>query len=107
MQLSAQEFSPYAMYALADCYLKTDEKNNARLAFISASKFESDSLIKEESFFNIAKLNYELNNYNDAIAGFNNFLAKYPKSSHVKETWNLLAKAMLAANNYPQANLIG
>lgn len=103
LQLSAQEFSPYAMYALADCYLKTDEKNNARLAFISASKFESDSLIKEESFFNIAKLNYELNNYNDAIAGFNNFLAKYPKSTHIKETWGLLAKAMLAANNYPQA----
>jgi TolA-binding protein len=103
LQLSVQEFSPYAMYALADCYLKTDEKNNARLAFISASKFESDSLIKEESFFNIAKLNYELNNYNDAISGFNSFIINYPNSKHIKETWTLLAKALLAANNYPQA----
>lgn len=103
LQLSKEGFGEYAMYALADCYLKNGEKNNARLAFMSAQQSAKDVVIKEESSFNIAKLNFDLNNYNDAIKGFADFNEKFPNSKHSTESWNLLTKSLLYSNNYPQA----
>ena len=103
LQQSSQDFSPYAMYALADCYLKSGEKNNARLAFISASKFDIDSIIKEESYFNISKLNFELNNFSQAIATAKNYLSLYPNSTYKKEAYKIMAQSLMAAKDYPQA----
>jgi tetratricopeptide (TPR) repeat protein len=45
-----------ALYLLGDCYLKTDQKDNARLAFEQASKMDFDPFIKENAAFQFAKL---------------------------------------------------
>lgn len=101
LQLS-NNFGQYAMYALADCYLKDKDKQNAIFAFQQASQLNQDSVIKEESKFNIGKLNYELKNYNQATDNFFDFITTYPKSKYHKEAWDLLTLSLLNTNNYPQ-----
>ena len=102
LQLS-NNFGQYSMYALADCYLKNKDKQNALNAFIQASQGNQDKVITEESKFNVAKLNYDLKNYNEVIKGMTEFLNSYPNSSHVSEAWTLVTSSLLFSNNYPQA----
>lgn len=102
LQLS-NHFGQYAMYALADCYLKANEKQNALFAFQLATQQNQDPVISEESKFHIGKLNYELKNYNQATDNFFDFTSTYPNSKHDKEAWDLLTLSLLNTNNYPQA----
>jgi tetratricopeptide (TPR) repeat protein len=101
LQLS-NNFGQYAMYALADCYLKASDKQNALNAFQLASQQNQDESIVEESKFNIGKLNFDLKNYNQATDNFFDFTAKFPNSKHDKEAWSLLTQSLLFTNNYPQ-----
>jgi tetratricopeptide (TPR) repeat protein len=101
LQLS-NSFGQYSMYALADCYLKANDKQNALFAFQQASQLNQDSVIKEESKFNMGKLNYDLKNYNQATDNFFDFITSYPKSKYQKEAWDLLTLSLLNTNNYPQ-----
>jgi tetratricopeptide (TPR) repeat protein len=102
LQLS-NNFGQYAMYALADCYLKNKDKQNALNAFIQASSGSQDLTITEQSKLNIAKLNYDLKNYNSAIKNFNDYLKEYPNSPQQSEIYPLLTSSLLFTNNYPQA----
>lgn len=101
LQLS-NNFGQFAMYALADCYLKANDKQNALNAFQLASQQTQDETIVEESKFNLGKLNYDLKNYNQATDNFFDFTAKFPNSTHDKEAWDLLTRSLLYTNNYPQ-----
>ena len=101
LQLS-NSFGQYAMYALADCYLKAKDKQNALFAFQQASQQNQDPIITEESKFHVAKLNYDLKNYNQATDNFFDFTTNYPQSKHDKEAWDLLTLSLLNTNNYPQ-----
>lgn len=101
LQLS-NNFGQYAMYALADCYIRANDKQNALAAFQSASQQNQDEIIKEESLFNSGKLNYELKNYNQATDIFFDFTTRYPNSTHDKEAWDLLTLSLLNTNNHPQ-----
>jgi tetratricopeptide (TPR) repeat protein len=101
LQLS-NSFGQFAMYALADCYLKADDKQNALFAFQQASQQNQDPIITEESKFHVAKLNYDLKNYNQATDNFFDFTTVYPNSKHDKEAWDLLTLSLLNTNNYPQ-----
>ncbi len=102
LQLS-NNFGQFAMYALADCYLKMNDKQNALTAFMQASQGSQDMIITEESRYNTAKLQYDLKNYNLAIRDLNDFVNKYPNSNHLKEAWTLLTSSLIFSNNYPQA----
>jgi tetratricopeptide (TPR) repeat protein len=101
LQLS-NSFGQYSMYALADCYLKANDKQNALFAFQQASQQNQDAIITEESKFHVGKLNYDLKNYNQATDNFFDFTTAYPKSKHDKEAWDLLTLSLLNTNNYPQ-----
>lgn len=101
LQLS-NNFGQYAMYALADCYLRANDKQNAMFAFQQASQLNQDSIIKEESRFNVGKLNFDLKNYNQATDNFFDFITSYPNSKYQKEAWDLLTLSLLNSNNYPQ-----
>ncbi|MCF8335153.1 MAG: tetratricopeptide repeat protein [Bacteroidales bacterium] len=94
-----------AYYHLADCYLKQENKNNARLAFEFASKLDFDPKIKENALFNYGKLTYELRTtpFNEAIKAFKKYIDNYPDSDNTNEAYSYLVKAYLNTNNYKEA----
>ncbi len=116
--------SQNAYYHLADCYLKKvipfgedlglprseayrggAEKNNARMAFSSASKLDFDEVIKEDAMFNYAKLTYELSYwpFNEAVNAFNKYIELYPNSERINEAYNYQVKVFMNTKNYKDA----
>lgn len=92
-----------AMYCLADCYLKTGEKDKARDAFGQAASMDYDPFVQEVSRFQYAKLSYELSYTTQAINSLTSFLETYPKSVYTNEAGNLLSQALLDTKNYGKA----
>ena len=94
-----------AWYHLADCQLKTGEKNKARNSFYSAFKIGFDENIKEDALFNFAKLSYELSfePFNDAILAFNQYINNYPNSIRKDEAYRYLINVYSNTKNYKEA----
>ena len=99
------EISQSSMYNLADCYLKTGDKNKARKAFSYAAGMDYNLVIQEDALFNYAKVTYELsyNPFNEAIQAFNRYLSLYPASKRSDEAYNFLVAAYLNTKNYKMA----
>ena len=94
-----------ALYVLGDVDLKLGRKNEARSMFLQASTMDFDPKIKEDAQFNYAKLSYELNAnpYNESIRSFEDYLVKYPKTSHKKEVEEILTSLYFSTRNYKDA----
>ncbi len=94
-----------ASYYLASCYLKKNDKENARKAFASASRSDFDPAIKQDATFNYALLTLEIGGdpFNDAVSAFEDFIRKYPGSKRIDEARRLLIQAYLGARNYKKA----
>jgi TolA-binding protein len=103
-QISASEsaLSQNALYHLADCQIKLNDKNKARMAFASASKMDFDPAIREDALFNYALLTYELDYspFNEAVQALNDYLDQYPNSKRSEEAASYLVLAYLNAKNY-------
>jgi tetratricopeptide (TPR) repeat protein len=97
--------SQNALYHLADCYLRLNDKSSARMAFSSASKMDFNSDIQEDALFNYALVTYETSSspFNEAIKGFNDYLVTYPASKRSDEAYHYLVLAYLNAKNYKLA----
>jgi len=104
-QLSGKEdsLSQHAMYLLADSYLKTNQKANARNAFLFSSSNNSNPTQREISRFNYGKLSYELGYQDEALKSFRTFLNDYPSSTYRDEATELLVGALANTNNYRDA----
>ncbi len=89
-----------SMYLLADAYLKTNDKINARNAFQFCAANNSNALQKEVSAFNYAKLSYELGYMDAALKGFQAFTAAYPSSNMLQEARELLVSTLANTSNY-------
>lgn len=92
-----------ALYLLGDCYLKTNEKSNARLAFEAASRMDHDAFVKENSAYQFAKLSYELNYHDVTIIALQDFIRSYPQSSFLAEAKEYLSLEFLGTQNYKEA----
>ncbi len=94
-----------AYYHMADCYLKSGNKQNARNAFESASHYSFDKELMEDALFSYAKLSYELsfNPYNEAIIALQDYLDKYPNSPRHDEAKEYLVSIYLTTKNYKEA----
>ena len=92
-----------AYYHLADCFIKTNNKQSARNAFQAASKMDFNAEIKETSLFNYGKLSAELNFQPVAINAFRDFLKQYPQSKNADEANELVARLYLTTRNYKDA----
>ncbi len=94
-----------AFFHIADCNLKLDKKEQARMAFEAASKLAFDREIKEISLLNYAKLSYELSYspFNETITAFYNYITTYPNSIHHDEAYGYLVKVYLTSRNYKEA----
>jgi TolA-binding protein len=94
-----------AAYHLGWCYLQTQQKKYARAAFQVAAKTEFDTLIKEQSLFDYAKLSYELafDPYDEAIRALQDYINKYPYSERLDEAYTFLANIYMTTKNYRTA----
>ncbi len=99
------EMAQISSYHLADCYLKTGQKNHSRSAFKIAYDLGFDPEITEESLFNYARLSYELslNPYQKSIEAFKEYIAKYPESSKIDDAYRYLIAVYLTTKNYDAA----
>jgi tetratricopeptide (TPR) repeat protein len=97
--------SQNAYLHLGISYLKLDQKNNARLAFLQASKMNYDKDIKESAAYNYALTTYELSfsPFNESVLAFEDFLNNYPNSKHKEDVYNYLTNVYLTTNNYEAA----
>lgn len=92
-----------SMYLLADAYLKTNDKINARNAFQFGASNNSNAVQKEVSTFNYAKLSYELGYMDAALKTFQSFVSSYPKSAYLQEAKELLVNTLANTSNYKEA----
>ena len=94
-----------ASYHLADCYLRSGDKQAAMQAFAMASNEAFDAAIAEDALFNYGKLQYELGGgrFNEAINVLNRYAARYPRSARLPEVRQLLVAAYYNSNNYDAA----
>ena len=107
-QLSGGEDSlaQNSMYLLADAYLKTNDKANARTAFQFCAANNSNAVQKEVSSFNYGKLSYDLGYMDIALKAFEAFIKKYPVSVYIQETRELLVNTLANTSNYKKALLL-
>lgn len=92
-----------SMYLLADAYLKTDDKPNARTAFQFCASNNSNAVQKEVSAYNYGKLSYELGYMDPALMAFQSFLKTYPNSAYAQEAKELLVNTLANTSNYKEA----
>lgn len=93
-----------AYYHLADCYLKTDQPNEAQSAFFRASESGDDLVLREDAYFNYAKLSYQSSTpFEQPLDIFKNFLQKYPNSRHRQQANEYLANLYLNSKDYESA----
>jgi len=104
-QLGGKEdsLSQHSMYLLGDAYLKTNQKANARNAFLVAASNNSNSRQREIAMFNYAKLSYELGYQDVALTEFQKFLDTYKSSEYGNEARELLVNVLANTNNYKDA----
>ena len=104
-QLSGKEDSlaQNSMYLLGDAYLKTNQKANARNAFLFCASNNSNEKQQEVSRFNYAKLSYELGYQDVALTELRKFLSDYPNSTYNTEARELLVSVLANSNNYKDA----
>lgn len=92
-----------SMYLLADAYLKTNDKANARTAFQFCASNNSNAVQKEVSAFNYGKLSYDLGYMDPASKALQSFVATYPSSVYLQEAKELLVNSLANTSNYKDA----
>jgi TolA-binding protein len=93
----------YASFNLAQAYLKSDKKHQARNAFDVAYKLGYNGDLTELSLFNYAKLSFELSFQQDALKDLVKFVNTYPESKYIDEARSSLSELMLSTKNYKEA----
>jgi TolA-binding protein len=92
-----------SMYLLANAYLKTNDKPNARNAFLFCASNNSNAVQKEVATYMYAKLSYELNFLDIALKSLQTFISQYPRSSSITEAKELLVSTLVNSSNYKEA----
>jgi len=94
-----------AYYYIGSAELKADRKAEAKTAFKFAASFDQDQDLKEDAYFNYAKLAYELSYhpYDDAILAFEEFIEKYPDSRRLDDAYEYLLGVYYTTKNYAEA----
>jgi TolA-binding protein len=99
----ADSVGAYSSYYLGSLYLKAGQKPQAVTAFDAARRFNGDKALAEESWFQFAKLSYDLGRSDLAIPELEKFQSAYPNSARITEVKEVLSHAYVNANNYNKA----
>lgn len=92
-----------SMYLLADAYLKTDKKENARSAFLFCATNSSNLSQQEVSAFQYAKISFDLGYYDIAMSELKKFIINYPQSGYQQEAKELMVATLAQGSNYKES----
>ena len=92
-----------SMYLLGTAYLKVNDKNGAKNAFMLCASKSINLAQKEISLFNYGKLLVELKEYSLAVTVLDKFIENYPQSIYFVESKSLWISALAYTNNFKQA----
>ena len=92
-----------SMYLLGTAYLKVNDKNGAKNAFMLCASKSINLAQKEISLFNYGKLLVELKEYSLAVTVLDKFIENYPQSIYFTESKSLWITALAYNNNFNQA----
>ncbi len=96
--------SQNAYYHLAECYLKSDRKQEALNAFRNAKQMDFNAEIKKDAWLNYAKLSYEIGNpYKSVAEVIQEYLEAYPEEIDQAEVKDYLISAYISANDFEGA----
>ncbi|WP_091149916.1 tetratricopeptide repeat protein [Mucilaginibacter pineti] len=96
-------YSQSGNYTLGDVFLKMNNKQSARNAFLAASKLTYDKQLQEDALYEYAKLSYELDFNTEALTATRAYLKNYPRSVRNDEMKVLLGEELLNSRNYKEA----
>lgn len=94
------ELCQNAWYFSANSYLKIRNKVEALTAFRHAAEMEYDPVIREDAYFNYAKLSFDVNS---DISKFRDYMEKYPASGKEDIINNYTAASFLLSKDYRSA----
>ena len=100
MNFRTDSIGQIASYELGNAYIQTKNKVAAMNAFKEASVLDYDADIKEDAFFNYAKLAFDLNQDGSA---FTDYIAKYSKSKRGDDIYSYMALSKLVSRDYAGA----
>ncbi|MBQ0024622.1 MAG: tetratricopeptide repeat protein [Bacteroidales bacterium] len=94
------ELSQNACYYTAHSYLQNRNKVEALNSFRKAADMDFDNVIKEDAWFNFAKLSFDVNS---DISQFDEYIKTFPKSGKEDIINNYVAASFLRSKNYRAA----
>ena len=89
-----------ALYHLGESYIRLKNKVNAKEAFRRASALPFDPVLKEDAFFNYAKLSFDLNRDIQVLSAYRK---EYPQSPKLDEIQNYMAANHFLNQDYAMA----
>ncbi|MDB5010241.1 MAG: tol-pal system protein YbgF [Mucilaginibacter sp.] len=96
-------YSQNGNYILGGVFLKLNDKQSARNAFLVASKLTFDPQLQEDALYEYSKLSYELDFNTQALEITRLYLKNYPRSPRTEEMKILLGEELLNSRNYKEA----
>ncbi|MDD3195039.1 MAG: tetratricopeptide repeat protein [Paludibacter sp.] len=100
----ADALTENAYLHLGHCFVKENDKVNARMAFESVLRTRFDEKVREEALLNYALTTYETTSaFGESIHAFEQYLEEYPNTVGAYKVKNYLASAYMASKNYAVA----
>jgi len=101
---SADSLMQSSAYFLAASYLKTENKNYALQAFKKSSEYNYNPILKEDAFYNYAKLCFELDlPFESTLAALKTYLELYDNPLHKNIIEDLMVKSLKSTSQYSEA----
>ena len=99
------ELMQNACLFLGQCYLKTDDRNRARMSFEQAATLNFDPKVQETAMYNYALLIHEtsFSGFGESVTIFEDFLNRFPDSKYADRVNDYLAEVYLTTKNYDAA----
>lgn len=86
-------------------YVALGQKENARMAYQSASQMEYDKEAQEEAAYNYALTTFETTTpFGESLKAFNEFLSQYPESRYKDDVYERLVTVYMTTKNYAAAS---
>lgn len=92
-----------AMYNLANIYLQTGDKHNARACLVYCLDDTAHNETHKSVIFTYAKLSLELGHADVAAQTIHKYMKRYPNATDIGEAKDILTMAYVYASNYKEA----
>lgn len=101
--VSKDDLGFFSSYYLGVMYAQSNNKMFALTAFNKSRKLQSSKQVQEESLYQYAKLNFDLDRSDEAIKSLQEYLDAFSDGKYIKEVNGLISEAYFHSNDYDKA----